>query len=358
MTPLSSAGVNSVDVEQDCHSWYMTLSPVNNATISLQQYLRRGPDTLLAHWMLPFPEPAVCSLCVSGLCLCFPCSLMSSSPYFSLSSPLIRASWEHCDLLSEIFSEPFTLFSSPLLPPALFLWFLSLEPLCLVSHFQFWIPHKPLDMNFELWFLTCPLTLSKTGAYTHHLTHPLQTALGEDSQSPLWILSSEFSVLERLTDRCLIHTEKANQISKKMQPLRLELCWVLANITWCHLPYLQPRADTIPPVDQSPRAIILLLHVTQRLTRLCPSVSLLYWISFDSGLNLGQKVCWLLFSESSLKLYKFLWTWSYHKFLPQLIYATETQWGLLLSPPDFSQCLSMAQWKTTLRLTRPQWGNS
>lgn len=143
--------------------------------------------------MLPFPEPTVCSLCVNGLCLCFLYSLMSTNCHITLNSPLIKTRWEHCDFLCEIFLEAFTLFSSSLLFPTLFLWFFSLEPPFLVLHFQFWIPHKPLDVNVELWFLACPWTLSRTVAYTHHLTHALQTVLGEDSaltvNSELWVLT-------------------------------------------------------------------------------------------------------------------------------------------------------------------------
>ena len=64
---FSSIGMNMADGRRgSCHSWDMTISPVNSATTPPQQYPGWGPNRLCTNWTLPFPEPTVCSLCVNG----------------------------------------------------------------------------------------------------------------------------------------------------------------------------------------------------------------------------------------------------------------------------------------------------
>lgn len=140
----------------------LTVSPASSATTLPQYRPGRAQETCIPTDRLPFPELHCLFIVSHGLCLHFPYFLMLTSSHICKSDrpilippgcPLIKKYWEHHSLLCEIFLEAFTFFSSLLLPPALFLWFFSLGLLCLVSHFQFWIPHKPLGMNAELWFL-------------------------------------------------------------------------------------------------------------------------------------------------------------------------------------------------------------
>lgn len=118
-----------------------------------------------------------------------------------LAIPLVKTIWEHCSCLCETFLEAFALFSSPLLSPTLFLGFFSLESLCLVFHFQFWVSPRS-----ECWTLVSGLswTLSRTAAYTHHMTHPLQAVSGEDSgltvNSEPWVLA--WTLSDRLIGTC------------------------------------------------------------------------------------------------------------------------------------------------------------
>ena len=64
---FSSIGMNMADGRiGSCHSWDMTISPVNSATTPPQQYPGWGPNHLCTNWTLPFPEPTVCSLCVNA----------------------------------------------------------------------------------------------------------------------------------------------------------------------------------------------------------------------------------------------------------------------------------------------------
>lgn len=115
-----------------CHSWDMTISPVNSATTPPQQYPGWGPSNLCTNGTLPFPEPTVCSLCVNGSAFdvhhlpqpTYCCSVSKSCPPVI---PSVKTIWEHCSCLCEIFLEAFTLFSSPLLSPTLFLGSLALN---------------------------------------------------------------------------------------------------------------------------------------------------------------------------------------------------------------------------------------
>lgn len=160
----------------------LTVSPVNSATALPSTVQERAQETYVPTDMLPFPEPcyllAVCHWPLPSL----PDFKAGWPTHVSPSNPLTKAHWGHCNLLCKTFMEAFTLLSSLFLPSALFLWFFSLGLLCLVSHFQF---------QYECWiFLACLLTLSRTVAYTHHLTHPLQAVLGKTGLCESWALGS------------------------------------------------------------------------------------------------------------------------------------------------------------------------
>lgn len=180
--------------EQDFAIHETWLSPVNSGTTP-------------PHWMLPFPEPTICLSCVSGLCLCFPYYLISTSCHILVAHPLKKTRWKNWNPLCVIFLEAFTFCSSqpcPLLTSTFFLCFFSLEPLYLVFHFQSWIPHKPLDVNALLWFLACHWTLSRTVAHTHHLT-PLSGLfwLKRRADCEFWALGSHTNLEAH---RCLVKT--------------------------------------------------------------------------------------------------------------------------------------------------------
>ena len=142
--PLSPTGMNMADKRRgSCHSWDMTTSPVNSATTPCQHY---------PGWAHTTCVPAERCLSQSPLfarCMSVVLPLMStishnplvvqSPSHAPLAIPLVKTIWEHCSCLCETFLEAFALFSSPLLSPTLFLGFFSLESLCLVFHFQFWV---------------------------------------------------------------------------------------------------------------------------------------------------------------------------------------------------------------------------
>lgn len=162
----------------------------------------------------------------------------------------------------------------------------------LVSHFQFWILHKPLHMNDEFW-CPCPITLSSIVAHTHHLVDPLQAVLGKDSESTvnskLWVLT--MTLTSWLVN--VLSTQKRQTISPKNYRL---LDWKSAEFwptgNWHYISHFQPLPDTIPPshrsVTRNHNSPISSDSQIHPLFMLCPFASLLYWISldFETGPNL------------------------------------------------------------------------
>ena len=115
-----------------CHSWDMTISPVNSATTPPQQYPGWGPSNLCTNGKLPFQSPLFAHCVSMVLPLMYtishnPLIVVQSPSHAPLVIPSVKTIWEHCSCLCEIFLEAFTLFSSPLLSPTLFLGSLALN---------------------------------------------------------------------------------------------------------------------------------------------------------------------------------------------------------------------------------------
>lgn len=192
---LSSIGMNMADGRiGSCHSWDMTISPVNSATTPPQQYPGWGPSNLCTNGNLPFPEPTVCSLCVNGSAFdvhhlpqpTYCCSVSKSCPpCYSISKNNLGAM--QLPLWNLLRSIHFVLITSPV--SYFVLGFFSLESLCwsFISSSGF-----PLEMNVELWFLACPVPF--LGLWlTLVIWLILSRLFWVKTQSSLWILNSGFS---------------------------------------------------------------------------------------------------------------------------------------------------------------------